>query len=658
MTQESFGNQSGSHPANSGAPGSSGNGFTRVLRGIYVFLRGYFAIIGLLVSLMPVLVFVILARFSSEHAGVSPVPSASAHVDRSLSLELAGDLVEKSPDLESRIIGRFFSHRETIYLPELRSSLRKAAKDPKVRGLFVDLSGMSGSQAQLAELRRMLVDFRAADKTLHVFTPTLGVGDLFVASAASEIIGPPSMDVSLPGPVFGLVYFGEALRKLGFEMEVIRHGKYKAAFEPFIMNKPSAETVENYTATENALREWYVNAIAEGRGKTPAEVRQWLASSLYTPKAALAAGIITQLAYVEEAREATIKVSNATEDMGFADWESEFSAAITDDDVSTTGDGLALIEAIGEINLEPGEGSEEKISVAAITEEIRWAAEEEKAKAVVLRVSSPGGSALASDLIWKELADLAKKKPLVVSMGEVAASGGYYIAAPANRILAEPTTITGSIGVIGMLPKCRGCSTKYGVDFHVISGSERRSLFNFGTPSSAEDKKIIADSIDAAYQLFLERVAEGRKMDVAAVDLLAQGRIYSGTEALNIKLVDQLGGLRDAFNEAKTLGGLDAAKLYPILRYQGDELSLTDCLRSPTKLMECMRDLERGARSVSAASRRAIRRGIETKVARDSAPALASPLVLEARRIVESFQKEPVQMRMGSIVVQQGNGTL
>jgi protease-4 len=194
-------------------------------------------------------------------------------------------------------------------------------------------------------------------------------------------------------------------------------------------------------------------------------------------------------------------------------------------------------------------------------------------------------------MIWHELHMLAQEKPLVVSMGAYAASGGYYISAPAKRIVAEPTTVTGSIGVIGMLPSLKPFKEKYGVSFYAVTQSDRQNLVDMGATPTAEDRRLIVSTIDQVYRTFLEKVASGRHMKVEDVDALAQGRVYTGVEALKLGLVDELGGMQSAFKAAKELAGFDVDKLYPVHRYEGERRSLTECLakKNPGEIFKCVR---------------------------------------------------------------------
>ena len=246
--------------------------------------------------------------------------------------------------------------------------------------------------------------------------------------------------------------------------------------------------------------------------------------------------------------------------------------------------GIAWIDATGEIVMHSQ--SPDKISPKLKTE-LLWALESENVKSVVLRIDSPGGSALASELIWKAIHDLNAQKPVIVSMGGVAASGGYYLASAAKKIFASRTTITGSIGVIGMIPWLQDSTNKYGISFHTITSNNRSSLLNPGKTLSRQDREKIQSSINQTYSTFLERVASGRSMDKDNVHKLAQGRVWTGQQALDHGLIDAIGGAGEALNEAKVLAGWSESDRVPILRWTPDFDSIADCLMESPNPMRC-----------------------------------------------------------------------
>jgi protease-4 len=236
-----------------------------------------------------------------------------------------------------------------------------------------------------------------------------------------------------------------------------------------------------------------------------------------------------------------------------------------------------------------------------MAEEIAWAMDNNDVKAVVLRIASPGGSASASDYIWDRVRTLNEKKPVIVSMGSVAASGGYYIASGARHIFADASTITGSIGVIGMLPNLEGMREKWGVSFHTITQSNRSNLLG-GRKMTPQDQTYMQNSVEDVYRTFKSRVASSRKMSMEKVEQLAQGRIYTGQQAKEVGLIDDIGDLREAFQFAKKEAGLDPNKLYPIHRYEPPVLSAAECLRSLGHLRKCIRKHGSRARSLIAKS--------------------------------------------------------
>ncbi|RYZ48634.1 MAG: signal peptide peptidase SppA, partial [Proteobacteria bacterium] len=407
----------------------------------------------------------------------------------------------------------------------------------------------------------------------------------------------PVSGLTIPGPAFQLTYFGSALKKLGVELEVVRAGKFKSAMEPFVLDAPSPETIEMYGAIESSLRGTLVDGISEGRKKSKDDVNAWFKRSLYTSQQSLQQGLVDRIGYLPAWIE-DIKVEAKAKNV--IEFNKYRSATKDMDDgkvAPTMGSGdqpsIALIEASGEIVMDGGGDSDGKITPKQLIKELQWAREREAVKAVVFRIDSPGGSALASDLIWDEVRKLVEKKPVVVSMGAVAASGGYYIAAPATMIVAEATTITGSIGVIGAAPKALQVAEKWGVSFHLITQSDRKSYLNLSTRSSEADKAILGEQIDETYNAFVTKVATGRKQDPAHIFAIAQGRVYTGLEASKIGLVDKIGGRDAAVREAELLAKFDPEQLNKVETYEPDSDSLIDCL-SNGNAWNCIKEFRKG----------------------------------------------------------------
>jgi protease-4 len=586
----------------------------RFVRGVFRAIVGYFAVIGLIVTLGPLVFFSIMARNESREMAPSSSKLKDGH-PIPIALDLSGQIAQHAPGTVDRLIGRFFAGGQRLYLPDVRATLRRAGKDARVSKLAIRLDALSASPAEFVELRRILTDFRAGGKKVEIVLNAPEDWPYFLASAADQITVNPAASIALVGPAFHLIYLGDALKKLGVEVEVMRAGKYKSAFEPLVRNAPSDATLEEYRALQKSLVDFMAGEIAAGRKKDVATVKEWFKRSLYTADQAVAAGIVDKIGYDAPTPEAPSAVAtpapagkdakDAPKDVAKTPAKNELDEAIAYDDyehvtrrdaspdASSGSEAIALLEAVGEINMMASESSrDDQITPDAMRKQIAWARDAKDVKAVVLRISSPGGSAVASDLIWRDLAELAATKPLVVSMGAYAASGGYYMSVAARHVVAEPTSITGSIGVIGMLPKATGFAEKYGVNFYVVTSSDRSGLIDLGGHSSPADVALVEESINQTYKTFISRVAAGRHLPPARVEELAQGRVYTGLEAKELGLVDELGGLQTAFTAAKGLAGLDKDKLYEVKRYEGEGHDLTECLRSATKMFECLQDTD------------------------------------------------------------------
>ncbi len=578
--------------------------FSRVMRSIFMIFTGYFALLGILVTTVSLLIGIGIYKKLKSPDGFDVKPKQAAapvEIDDSiLKITIDRGIVSETLSDRQKLFSQIFASEMPMTLGELDAGLRHAAEDKRVKGILIDVENGGADFVTTSALRRSLLKYQASEKPLFVH---LNEGDTllyYLASTASKINLAPVSGLSIPGPAFQLTYFGAALKKLGVELEVVRAGKFKSAMEPFVLDQPSPETLEMYGAIEGSLRSTLIEGIATGRKKTKEQVDAWLKRSMFTSQQSLQQGLVDRIGYlpqwVDEIK-AEVKAKNvidldkynsATEDM-----DSSRKAPLMGSGEEPS---IALIEASGEIVMDAGGESSGRITPKGLIPQLKWARERDAVKAVVLRIDSPGGSALASDLIWDEVRKLSEKKPLVVSMGAVAASGGYYIAAPATLIVAEPTTITGSIGVIGAAPKGLQVAEKWGVSFHLITQSERKSYLNFSTRSSDQDKQILGESIDETYNAFVNKVASGRKQDPQHIFAIAQGRVYTGLEATKLGLVDKLGGRDEAIREAEVLAKLDPEKLNKMERYEPEDESMLDCLIGGS-FWECVKEMRSGARS-------------------------------------------------------------
>jgi protease-4 len=573
----------------------------RLLRSIFMIFTGYFALLGLLVTAFVLLIGI--GIYSKLKEVDKPTANSSLvvapQVDEAIvQIKIEHGITSDSLSDRQKFFSMLFADDVPASVKDLEVALRRAADDSRIKGVFLDLENGGSDFITTTALRRALSDYQKSKKPLWVHLNEGDTMSYFLASTADKINLAPVSGITIPGPSFQLMYFGSALKKLGVELEVVRAGKYKSAMEPYVLDAPSPETLEMYGAIETHLRAILLDAVAEGRKKTRDEVEGWFKRSLFTSQQSLSGGLVDRLGYVPQFVEEIQKQVKAKNIVELDDYLSASANLDKQKNAPNMGAGapsLALIEAKGEIVMEADGDSDSKITPAYLIKELKWDAKDDGVKAVVLRIDSPGGSALASDLIWDEVRKLAEKKPVIVSMASVAASGGYYIAAPATLIVAEPTTITGSIGVIGAAVKGLGVPEKWGVNFHLVSQSDRRSYLNFGSKSTEQDKAILGESIDETYNAFVNKVATGRKQDPAHIFAIAQGRVYTGVEASKIGLVDKLGGLTDAIREAKILAKLDPELLYPLSRYEPEDESLIDCVTGGSPL-QCLREFKKGTR--------------------------------------------------------------
>lgn len=548
------------------------NPFFRFLRKLFRIIRAFLLGVGLLVTLSLIFVWM---RF--PHSVSTKDYSSSDKLV--LHWQLKGEIVDKAPDRKLLPFLTHFWAEDVLYLPEIAGILKHAKEDPQITGIFIELGNLSGDFALFSELRNLLTDFQSAGKEIVLWSPELDNKSYYLASLASKLYLAPEGQVIVPGPMIELVFFGDALKRLGVNFEVLQAGKYKSALEPFILNQPSPDARKMYSSLEESLRRQMIDEIAVARKVDEKTVSRWLKHSFFTGNEAIDQKLVDSTLYLSTLLES---MDEGRELVDFADWAQDHAQ----NKQAEEKEGIALIEAVGEMYMSPL-SEDGYLNPDTLREEFEWALEEEDIKAVVLRVDSPGGSTLAADLIWEDVRRLAAKKPLVVSMGSYAASGGYYISAPAAKILALPGTITGSIGVIAFLPRLSKFQEKYGVNFHTITASERGNLFNPAADLTSQDRKLLRDHVDASYRTFVQKVSDGRKKIFAEVDDMAQGRVWTGQQAKDLGLVDELGGLTEAVREAKTLAGLDVNKNYPLIRYTTPMRSLRECLRQG-KLVPCL----------------------------------------------------------------------
>lgn len=442
-------------------------------------------------------------------------------------------------------------------LNDILRCIRNAKNDIHIDGIFLNLTGAEGGLATIEEIRSALLDFKSSGKFIYAYSEGYSQREYYLASLADKIYLYPEGEVDLRGFRANLMFFKGTLEKLEIEPEVIRHGKFKSAVEPFILDKMSKENREQTTAFIGNMWSKVLEDVSASRKLTTQELQE-AANNLSgrSAKSALAAKLVDELAYSDQVMDDLKKKTGVSESGNLHRISLREYADSFNESQDYTAPKIAIIYAAGDIV--SGKGDADQIGSATIAAAIRKARTDSTIKAIVLRVNSPGGSALASDVIWRETVLAKKAKPLVVSMGDYAASGGYYISCTANKIIAQPNTITGSIGVFGLLMNTQKLfNNKLGVTFDTVKTAQMATLGDPNYPMTDSERSIIQQSVEDIYGTFIQHVAEGRKMLASDVDSIGQGRVWSGTDAKRLGLVDDLGGINKAIDEARQLAKLD-----------------------------------------------------------------------------------------------------
>lgn len=462
-------------------------------------------------------------------------------------------------------------------LEEIIKAIAIAAEDKDIKGISITGNFISAGMAQTEAIRKALVDFKDSGKFVYAYNDLFLQKDYYLATAADSIFINPQGILDFRGLAAEVLYFKEFQEKSGLKMEVVRHGKYKSAVEPFLLEEMSAENREQISSLLESIWASMLEDIGKSRNLSLTDLNA-IADTLggRMPEYAKASGLVDDILY-QDSYAALLKEASDTDvddDLALIELK-DYLKKSNRKKVYKGDDDIAIIYAQGEIFY--GEGGPDIIGQGLMTEAIRKVKDNDKIKAVVLRVDSPGGNALTSDIIWRELELLSEMKPLVVSMGDVAASGGYYIAVGADKIVAQPTTITGSIGVFGTIPNASGLMGDIGINAEQVGTNKNAVGYSLFEPMSEDFRDFVAEGIEDTYQTFLERVAKGRNINIERVDSLAQGRVYSGTEALELGLIDELGTLDDAIAIAANLAEIEDFELKNYPKYRsGFERFLED----------------------------------------------------------------------------------
>jgi protease-4 len=446
------------------------------------------------------------------------------------------------------------SDGENVGVSDIINAIESAKTDNDIKGVSI-LNGNSDlGMAQYKAVRDALESFKKSGKFVMAYANSYSQKEYYLNSVANTVYINPVGDFDFKGLSAELMFFKDLQEKSGVKMEVIRHGKYKSAVEPFLDNKMSDANREQTLSLLNSVWSSILADVSKSRTLSVAKLNE-IANGLLarTPEMAKAEKLVDVIAYEDEYHNAIRKKLNIDSDKDYnkvsiVDYAQKVA---TTSQSTASSDKIAVIYAQGEIM--GGEGDVNTIGEGSMNRSLIDARKDKNIKAIVLRIDSPGGSALTSDLIWREIELTKKVKPVVVSMGNYAASGGYYIACNANKIFAENNTITGSIGVFGVLPNMTQLATKVGIATEQLKTNDNAADYSPFVPIDAKFKAVTLEGVEHIYKTFVSHVAKGRKMTFAQVDSIGQGRVWSGSQALKIGLVDKIGGLDDAIKEAASI---------------------------------------------------------------------------------------------------------
>ncbi len=444
-----------------------------------------------------------------------------------------------------------FKSEPKIGLSDILDNLEKAKSDPAIKGIYMELSSIPSGIATVEEVRNALLDFKASKKFIITYGDALTQGAYYLASISNKIYLNPQGLIDFKGLNGEVLFFKGALEKLGIEPQVIRHGKFKSAIEPFILDKMSPANKEQTLTYMKSIWDHVVKGISDQRSVSVEDLNYYADSMLLkNAKAALDVKLVDGLKYKDEiiAELKTLSGTAADDDVEMISL-SRYKRSPATKEKKFSKDKIAVIYATGQIDM--GKSNQDNIGSDDLSETIRKARLDKNVKAVVLRINSPGGSALASEIIWREVMLTKKVKPVIASMGDVAASGGYYIACAADTIVANPNTITGSIGVFGlMFNGQKFLNDKLGVTVDVVKTNAHSDIGSTFRKLTTSERNVIQFGVEEIYDVFITHVSEGRKMAKAQVDSIGQGRVWSGENAIKINLVDVIGGLNKAIEIA------------------------------------------------------------------------------------------------------------
>jgi protease-4 len=489
-----------------------------------------------------------------------------------LQLKMSGNLQETEP---GGVIGQLFEAPPTVR--SVVDSLRKAKVDKRVTGIIIRPAGTAALWGKVQEVRDAITDFRTSGKPVIAYLEQGAEQEFYLASACDKVFLMPHASLDLTGMASYELFLRGTLDKIGAYPDVLHVGEFKTAGNTFTEKGFTPSHREMAESLNRSLYDQMVRGLAQGRHKTDAEIRTLIDHGPFLPEDAVRAGLVDDVAYEDELDD---KVSLAKGTPRYTS-EQDYRRITPQSLGLNKGQRIAILYAVGMISTgQSSQDGAEVVGSETMVEALRKIRADNSIKAVVIRIDSPGGSAIASDVIWREVMLTRAVKPVIASMSDVAASGGYYIAMPAHQIVAQPATLTGSIGVVMIKFAIGGTLQKLGMNMEGVTAGRYADLYSPARPFSPEERAKVQEHMQATYDAFVEKAAAGRKTTPERIDAIAQGRVWTGQQAKDLGLVDELGGLQHALAIAKTRAQIDPNAEVEIVTYP-QRKSFYELVQSP-----------------------------------------------------------------------------
>ena len=504
-------------------------------------------------------------------------------------LDLNGILVERTQESLENVLSMLTGDNSNVYgLDDILASIKKAKENENIKGIYIQASALGSPYASLQAIRNALTDFKESGKFIVAYSDGYTQGLYYLSSVADKVILNPKGMIEWRGIASAPIFYKDLLQKVGIEMQIFKVGTYKSAVEPFIATEMSPANREQVTEFIGSIWGQVVSGVSDSRNISPDSLNAYADRMLmfYPAEESVKCGLADTLIYKNNVRDYLKQLANIDKDdrlpiLGLDDMINVKKNVPKD----KSGDIVAVYYASGEITDQSGSAaSEDGIVGNKVIRDLRKLKDDKDVKAVVLRVNSPGGSAFASEQIWHAVKELKAEKPVIVSMGDYAASGGYYISCVADTIVAEPTTLTGSIGIFGMVPNVKELADKVGITYDVVKTNKFADFGNLMRPFNNDEKALMQMMITEGYDTFLTRCAEGRHMTKEAIGKIAEGRVWTGETAKKLGLVDELGGIDKALDIAVKKANLNG---YTVVSYPEKKDFLSTLLDTkPTNYVE------------------------------------------------------------------------